>query len=78
MNLRFDLLILGIILFGVLHWIFHKRLFPALERRDIFDIGFYVIVLSGLFVPAFELTMVGLGYYQNQYTGSRIFKGILY
>ena len=34
---------------------------------------FWVAMIAGL-----EITSVGFGIYQNQYTGSRLFKGILY
>ena len=78
MKPNFSLLLLGIVLFGVMHWIFHKYLFTAIERQDPFNSALFITVLCVLFIPAFELTMVGLGQYRTKYTGSRFFKGILY
>lgn len=38
----------------------------------------YGLVYSISFALYSELFMVAIGHYQNQYTGSRFFKGILY
>jgi len=44
----------------------------------VFKISGYVLIYSILFALYSELFMVAIGHYQNQYTGSRFFKGILY
>jgi len=83
MKKRYPLLIVGLILVGLSVYIFYAVFIPFMVNRDKTSFPSLQLIVGGLiwfFIvgAGLELTLVGLGYYQNQYTGSRMFKGILY
>jgi len=83
MKKRYPLLIVGLILLGLSVYIFYTVFIPFMVNRDKTSFLSLQLIVGGLlwfFIvgAGLELTLVGLGYYQNQYTGSRMFKGILY
>lgn len=83
MKIRYPLLIFGLIFVGVCFYVFYGVFIPFMVEHDrIFfpSVQFIAGVVLWFFITAagLELTFVGLGVYQNQYTGSRFFKGILY
>ena len=88
MKKRYPLLIVGLILIGVTLYVFYGVFIPFMDTYNNNPSTLTVesiirIFVGGLiwffsFGAGLELTLVGLGFYQNQYTGSRMFKGILY
>jgi len=83
MKKRYPLLVLGLIFLGLCFYIFYTVFIPFMENRDktsVPPLQFIGGVYLWVFILANGLgaTLVGLGYYQNQYTGYRLTKGILY
>ena len=83
MKKRYPLLIVGLILVGLSVYIYYGVFIPFMIERDHTSFPSVQLIVGGLiwffiFGAGLELTLVGLGFYQNQYTGSRMFKGILY
>ena len=83
MKKRYPLLILGLIHVGVCLYIFYGVFIPFMIERDrtfFPSVQFIAGVVLWFFIASngIGLTLVGLGYYQNQYTGYRFTKGILY
>jgi len=83
MKKRYPLLIFGLILVGVTFYIFYGVFVPFMIKyghTSFISLPFIGKALIWCLITAagFELVFVGLGEYQNKYTGSRMFKGILY
>jgi len=83
MKKRYDLLIVGLLLLGLfIHlYITHFSYFMNNAYRQDFPLAQYLVGAFGatmLFGAGVELTSVGAGIYQNRYTDTRFFKGILY
>ena len=81
MKTRYPLLIIGLILLSIAFYMLHTGISRALRigrEPNIILLAGGMFVMLIIFAAGGELTMVGLGEYQNRYTGSRMFKGILY